>query len=621
MNQSADNTLRTLPLFGDLPDPERRALQQAGSEQKLDDGSVLFREDEPYPGRLYLLLAGRVIIRRQGGVQFEALPGELLGLSNYLDKSPYHSTATAAGEVRLLTLSESALKELESRHPAIADRISRIIAERIRHRSWRSQVEHGPLARPVRTTMKSPLSTCHTGISLREAFTIMQERKIGSLGVLDDRDHLFGVLTYAGLAEALTLKGAGPDHPLDQATCDTPRTIASSAPLWQAHDLLDSYNTKYLIVTEQERPVGLVSQTDLLRSLITADSSLLERIGQSRDLAECRQHYDSLHLYAEQCQQSNRYASQAVRLLSQAHLRLQRRVIELTLQDTETRLGPPPCDYALLIMGSGGRREMLLNPDQDNGLIIDDRNHEPDKNTLDWFEQFAEQLNPALDRAGYILCPGDIMARNPMFRKTLSQWQQQFTHLLNKPNLKGAVWSNIVFDFETLYGDDSLTYALRQHLLAGLQNNRGLLDYMVEHDAEGKPAIGLFNRLITTDEGAQGGSIDVKRNGLRIIADAARVYALANDISQCNTLDRLKSLVHRGMLSADLVDAVSFAYEELLDMTLLNQITQRRQQQPLDKRVYPHQLTEQQRSMLRMAMRAIKRLQDKLQGQFGHAAF
>ncbi|MFP3874355.1 MAG: putative nucleotidyltransferase substrate binding domain-containing protein [Thiohalophilus sp.] len=621
MGDPAKTQLNTLPLLRDLPGEDRDALQRVGARHRLEGGAVLFREGDVYPGRLYLLIEGRIGIRRQDGLQFEVAPGELLGLSNYLDKSPYHSTATALTPVELLEIPDAALKQLESSHPAIADLISRTIAERIRTRSWRSQVEQGPLAQPVRSIMKSPLSTCHTGLSLREAFLIMQDRKIGSLGVLDDNDELFGVLTYAGLAEALALKGVTPGHPLDEAACDTPRTIDSTAPVWQAHDLLSSYNTKYLIVTEDARPVGLVSQTDLLRSLISADNSLLERIDQARTLDECRRHYDNLYQYASQCQQTNRYTSQAVRLLSHAHLHLQRRVVELTLAEMASEHGPPPCRYALLIMGSGGRQEMLLNPDQDNGLIIDDRDGPPDAGTLDWFEQFAEKLNPNLDQAGYILCPGDIMARNPMFRKTLSQWQQQFTHLVNKPNLKGAVWSNIVFDFDTLYGDDSLTYTLRRHLLNALQENTRLLDYMVEHDAEGKPAIGLFNRLVTSDTEQDRGSIDIKRNGLRIIADAARVYALANGITQRNTLDRLKALVHRGVLSADLVDAVSFAYEELLDMILQNQIQQKRTQQPLDKRIYPEQLTDQMRSLLRMSMRAIKRLQDRLQGQFGRAAF
>jgi len=621
MNQSSIPELVNLPLLADLPESDRDHLLAAAQSRHLARDEILFQEGDPYSNRLYLLVHGTLRIQRSDGRQYELQSGEFVGLSNYLDKSAYYSTAIALTPADVLEIDEDVLKQLEADHPPIADLISRMIARRLRTRSWRSQIESGPLAQPVRTIMKSPLSTCRTGLTLREAFQLMDGRKIGSLGVLDNNDELFGVLTYAGLAEALALKGAKPDSPLDKATCDTPRTIHSDAPIWQAHDFLSSYNTKYLIVTENDKPIGLVSQTDLLRSLITADTSLLERIAESGTLEECRNYYENLYRYAEDCQRANRYASQAIRLLSHAHLRIQRRVVELTLQEMEAEHGPAPCRYALLIMGSGGRQEMLLNPDQDNGLIIDDRDVEPDADTLAWFEQFAGKLNPNLDAAGYILCPGDIMARNPMYRKTLSQWRQQFTHLVNKPNLKGAIWSNIVFDFDTLYGDDSLTYALRQHLLQALQKNTRLLDYMVEHDAEGRPAIGLFNRLLTSDTDEDKGSIDIKRNGLRIIADAARVYALANGISQSNTRDRLNSLVHRGALSADLIDAVSFAYEELLDLLLQHQIQQRRSQQSLDKRIYPEQLNEQMRSMLRMSMRAIKRLQDKLQGQFGHAAF
>ena len=32
--------------------------------------------------------------------------------------------------------------------------------------------------------------------------------------------------------------------------------------------------------------------------------------------------------------------------------------------------GPAPADYALLVLGSGGRGESLLAPDQDNALVI-----------------------------------------------------------------------------------------------------------------------------------------------------------------------------------------------------------------------------------------------------------
>ena len=621
MNSLSAHQLQQFKAFNELSIEDCEALLAIGQAQHMQKGETLFHKHDNYTGSLFLVYSGKIEVQRPGGEIITAAAGDFIGLSNYIDKSPFNATAIAQSDVDVLVFPETPLTALEQSRPAIADTISRIITKRIRQRGYPHRIESGPLAEPVRTVMTSPLSTCHIDLSLADAFHLMDSRKIGSLGVLDDNDKLFGVLTYAGLAEAMITKGAKPESKLSHAACETPRTVNLETPIWQASDLLARYNTKYLIVTEDDHPVGLMSQSDVLKSLITTGDHQRRRIQTFTSCKALKQLYDELYLHARVLLHNNRYASQAIRLLSYVHLNIQQRVIELTLQQIEAKQGPAPCAYAVLIMGSGGRQEMLLTPDQDNGIIIDDRSETPSDSTLSWFKDFAELLNQNLAEAGYILCPGDIMARNPQFHKTLSQWRKQFTHMVDKPNLKAAKWSNIVFDFDTLYGDDSLTYALRQHLLAAIQNKPQLLEFMVEHDAEGKPAIGLFNRLLTTDNGEEKGSIDIKRNGLRIIADAARVYALSAGISSCNTQERLKRLVHRGILSADLVESVSFAYDELLDMLLQHQIEQAEQQHAIDKFIYPAELNEQKQSVLRVSMRAIKRLQDKLQGQYGRSAF
>jgi CBS domain-containing protein len=274
-----------------------------------------------------------------------------------------------------------------------------------------------------------------------------------------------------------------------------------------------------------------------------------------------------------------------------------------------------------LIMGSGGRHEMLLNPDQDNALIISDDPGSLSVDETSWFEEFARRLNMNLDRVGYVLCPGEIMANNPMFRKTLSQWKQQMHYLLTHPNQKAARWSNIVFDFETLYGNDQLTHQLRSYLLKDIQEHNKLLGFMVEDDAEGRPAIGFFNRLLTVGEGDNEGTIDIKRNGIRLIADAARIYAMSAGISASNTIERLQGLVRQGVVSSELVDSSIVAYEELLNVLLEHQISQRDNGLEPNKFIDPQNLSVPERSALRAAMRAIKRLQDQLQGQFGLSPF
>ncbi len=115
--------------------------------------------------------------------------------------------------------------------------------------------------------------------------------------------------------------------------------------------------------------------------------------------------------------------------------------------------------------------------------------------------------------------------------------------------------------------------------------------------------------------------IDIKRNGLRIIADAARIFALQNGVAVQNTTDRLTALVRIGKISNDMRESVSEAYEELLDMLLTHQIKQAENGEKLDKSINPEELTPQTRGSLRMAMRAVKRFQDSLQDEFSASLF
>src|SRR5690606_27288794 len=76
--------------------------------------------------------------------------------------------------------------------------------------------------------------------------------------------------------------------------------------------------------------------------------------------------------------------------------------------------GAPPCAYAVLVLGSGGRGESLLAADQDNAIVFAEG--EPDGPQDFWFAAFGEKFTALLDRAGIPLCKGGVMARNAQWR-------------------------------------------------------------------------------------------------------------------------------------------------------------------------------------------------------------
>ena len=607
------NMLKDTRSFKDLEPEVFEALIAAAQTYEVKAGQALFRAGDAFGGVVYILYAGHMRQRWESGDAHDVPLGDLLALANYLDGAAHGSTAEAVTDCALLGIDASTLHQLERQHPALFNCLHHIIAHKLRGRNPARDLHRGALAQPVRSVMTTPLAVCAPHMTLRDALLTMRERRIGSLVATDRDNKLLGVLTHAGLAEALLLQQAQPDDPISRAA-QRPLTVEPQTPLWRVQDIQQQQRAKYVVVVDDGAPIGIVSQTDILDALVTSPGALLPHISQAQSGRELAALKARLADEAADIRDANHWARSSVRFLSETHRAIQRRVIDFALHDMPS---PPPLPFAVLIMGSGGRKEMLLDPDQDNGLIIADDPMAETPTAQAWFEAFSDRLNTQLADVGYRLCAGDIMARNPQYRHTLTGWKQEIDAMVDRPTEEAARRSNIFFDFDTLYGDDSLTAELWRHILARVQDNRRLLMRMAEDDARGRPALGMFNQLVATSRDASGAHIDLKRNGLRLIADAARTLALNKGIGAQNTTDRLSALVRAGILTETFSASVVDAYDALLDLLLDHQIQQAQHGAPYDTLLDPKSLTEQSRVRLRLAMRIVKRLQERLQQTFG----
>lgn len=610
--------LRETPGFRDLEPAVLESLLAEAGRRTLDAHETLFEADQSFLGEVYIVRRGEVEVQRSDGRTSTATPGYLVGLSSYLGESPYASSATATEPTELLVLPATVLRDAERVEPTLFDAINRLIGTGLRARAVAAGRAAAGLTQRVDGIMNAPLSTLRPDAGIRDAVQTMLRDRVGSLAIVDEAYRLSGMVTFRSIARRL----CEPDVDVERETVanaiQPAQTISGDTPLWQAQDIQEREGSKYLVVTEDDRPVGMLSQSDIAHELRAHESGLFPPINQAESYEELAEFYRDIDDTAARALETNRRARVAIRILSETHLTIQRRCVELTLAELAAEShGSPPIAYALIIMGSGGRREMMLDPDQDNGFILADHPESDAKQIDAWFAHFGDRLNVNLDRVGYILCPGEIMARNPMYRKSLAQWKEQITRMTRRPNEKVARWSNIVFDFNAQYGDDGLVRDLRAHVTRELQANAGLLKFMMEDDAHGQAPINWFNRLVTTDRPDGAEVVDVKRNGMRIVANAARILALKSGIGVCNTSERIEALVRAGALSDDFGATVTAAYDELLDILLMHQLDQRRAGVPLDKEVAPEDLTAPARESLRVSMRAVKRFQEHLQGEFG----
>ncbi|WP_290651457.1 putative nucleotidyltransferase substrate binding domain-containing protein [Aquisalimonas sp.] len=605
------------PLWRALEPETIDAMLSAGEEIRLQAGRYLFRAGDAYRKCIFIHLDGHLEQTSANGATRTAESGDLIGLASYLDSDHYRSTAQAVTDCRLLALPGATVHRLEQESTAFFEAINRALASRMRKARQVRETVRGTLARPVKQFMGSGLPTCRAGDTVADAARMLAARNISSLGLVDDQGRLTGLVTPTSLLSVLATGGAKPSDLVYSLPSEPAYTVTPETPLWQVEELQRRHGVHEVVVVDHANsPVGLISKTGLIEALSRPPYTLESEIKAAPDIDTLVQLRRKIPVAAGAVHEAHRSAATAVRALTEMHLALQHRLIELIV-DTMYRegLGRPPARFAVIVMGSGGRGEMLLRPDQDNGLIIDDW---VDAKGLAWFQDFSERLNPALDQIGYRICPGDVMARNAEYRRTLTSWKGKLDRLISEPGRNEARRANIILDFATLYGDDNLTSQLRTHLNQQLADDRGkmLFRMMVSDDAKIAQPLGFFNRLVTTTHrGSQ--VIDIKRTGLRILVDGMRVFALKEGISRCKTIERLASLRRLGVFDSEFSESMRIAFEGLQDLLLVHQLDQVERGETPDPLVRMDRLSSDDREHLRIFLRATRRMRERLQYTFG----
>jgi CBS domain-containing protein len=111
----------------------------------------------------------------------------------------------------------------------------------------------------------------------REAARLMVEKRIGSL--IANRDGLpFGIVTERDLVDKIAAGAADPSKVTVAEMMTAPLvTIDASSPLIDAARRMVEKQVKRLVVTEHDKIIGIVSQTDLVQSIM--DFQKLAKMG------------------------------------------------------------------------------------------------------------------------------------------------------------------------------------------------------------------------------------------------------------------------------------------------------------------------------------------------------
>jgi len=115
----SSETLRRFPFFAQLGDEQLKAISMVSDEKTYPKDSLLVKEENP-ANKLFVLLEGDVDLVYSGGGEgaiSNALvgtiaPGEMLGVSSFIEPYTYISSARATMPVKVVEIDGAAVRAL-----------------------------------------------------------------------------------------------------------------------------------------------------------------------------------------------------------------------------------------------------------------------------------------------------------------------------------------------------------------------------------------------------------------------------------------------------------------------------------------------------------------------------
>ncbi len=479
-------------------------------------------------------------------------------------------------------------------------------------------MDASPSTQLLNTSLSELLSRppihCPPETVLRVALSALSVAEAGAMVVTDPTQRPLGLFTLHDLLR-VNVQGISLDSPIHEVMSTRLVTLPRQAPAWEAALAMMRYRIHYVLVVEEGRLLGVISGRDLFSLQRIGLAPLSTLLHEANSLDDLIQAAADIRRFAATLVDQGVESEQITNLISTLNDQLTLRIFQLecTGECNDTSL-------CWMSLGSEGRYEQTLFTDQDNAIIFPDPPGGDCNALRARLLPVARRVNGVLDRCGFPLCKGDIMASNPRWCLSLSEWKETFVAWIQRGDAPTLLNATIFFDFRALYGNAVLVTELRAWLTDYLKSNWLFLRRLTHNALANRPPIGGLGGLLhdfTLDgAGAQAHTLDLKVHGSALFVDAGRIFALAAGLTDTNTVHRLRRSAALWHQDEAATEAWIRAFELLQGLRLRHQCAQYRMGHEPDNRIDPNHLNDLDRRILKESLKQAKGLQEAMKRNF-----
>lgn len=596
-------SLAVHPPFDQLPPDELSRIAASVKVEHFAAGYDILLYGGSPAEFLYIIMQGSVdLLREEGGLQvFDTYGvGEVFGHVSLIRAKPPIVTVRAHEDTLAYLVPAAVFHQLRHAYPAFAQFFSVSASERLRHAIQARHAEAEPtlFQTRLRDLIRSTPLTIPPYASVRQAAGLMRDHDASCLIVETTPP---GIFTDRDLRNRVVAEGVSDSTHVARVMSAPARALPADSLVFEGFLMMLEHDFHHILVTENGGEViGVVTETDIMRQQGRSSLMLPNRLQRAHSIADLRAYTDQVTTTVGGLLNAGARVSDIGRMVAVAHDAL----LAQLLADAELALGPPPCPYAWLVLGSEGRYEQTLRTDQDNALVYAD--YAP--SFAPYFASLAERVVEQLVFCGFPRCPGDIMATNQEWRQPLHVWQNYFRGWISTPDEEALLRAAIFFDYRQVYGDLDVDAVLRPLIERG-RDNRVFLARLARTALRQPAPLGFFRQIVRERVGDQRDLIDLKVRGTGMVVDLARLFALEAGCSETNTLARLRLSAGQSTLSASGAEELSAAFELISLYRLRHQYQQMQRGEEPTNQLPLSRLSEWEQRELKEALLAIGRTQ------------
>lgn len=573
--------LKNFPPFDQLSKEDLYAIAQVVTITYLEKDKMVYASGDALHDKFYIIHKGAIALTKNSNATPETVDrfdeGDVFGLRPLFAKENYATNAVTEEESILYGIPLATFKPLISQNKEVVDFLIESFASNTENPF--SKEIHGSLydhrlavlandkelfeLQPVRYVKK--VITAKANTKIKDIALLMQKHHIGSILIEADMIPI-GIVTDVDLRNKVITGqftiDAEVQHIMSAPVLCYPKGVSIS----QAQLTMMKHNISHLCITADGTPnskiIGVISQNDINVMRGSNPTVLMKAIKRSRSTKQLKHIRKKMMVLLKGFVQQNIPLTQTGKIIFELNDATIKRIIERCIVKMEKQ---PPVKFAWMSMGSQGRKEQLLQTDQDNAIVFENVDAEELEDVRAYFLLLSKKVNKRLNEVGFDFCQADIMAKNPKWCLSLDEWKNQFNQWTSNTGDDEILLSSIFFDFDITFGDSSLTNQLSDHIFEITKNNHMFLTKLAASALRSASPLGFFRRFLVEKDGEYKDFFDIKKRAIMPIVDAGRLFALSNQIKNINnTAERFEKMAELFPANEELYLSCSYASKALL---------------------------------------------------------